>query len=79
VDHPPAEPPIPVPGRLLRFPDREDESGGVLRSSGDDTHPLPLVGAGDANVRDLMPHRPRPPRGRPREGGREHERGSEPD
>jgi hypothetical protein len=81
VDHPPAEPPIPAPGRLLRFPGREDESGEVLRPSGNDTHPLPLplVGAGDTNVQDLMPHRPRPPRGRPREGGREHERGSEPD
>ncbi|RVU27442.1 hypothetical protein EOT10_09775 [Streptomyces antnestii] len=79
TDHPPTEPPIPTPGRLLRFPGREEGAGEVLRPSGTDTHPLPLVGAGEANVRDLMPHRPRPARGRPREGGREHVRGSEPD
>ncbi|MFF2504161.1 hypothetical protein ACFVTY_12410 [Streptomyces sp. NPDC058067] len=81
ADHPPTEPPIPAPGRLLRFPGREEESGEVLRPAGTDSHSLrlPLVGAGDANVQDLMPHRLRPTRGRSREEGREHERGSEPD
>ncbi|MFC5151842.1 hypothetical protein [Streptomyces amakusaensis] len=43
-------PPGNGPGRLLRFP-----SGAGQRP----THPLPIVGAGDASVRDLMPHRPR--------------------
>ncbi|WP_190121117.1 hypothetical protein [Streptomyces inusitatus] len=43
-------PPDNGPGRLLRFP-----SGAGQRP----THPLPIVGAGDASVRDLMPHRPR--------------------
>ncbi|WP_328911026.1 hypothetical protein OG230_16755 [Streptomyces sp. NBC_00234] len=44
-------------GRLIQFPDQPD---------GDDSpQPLPIVGAGDATVRELMPHRPR---GRPARG-----------
>ncbi|MEV3872529.1 hypothetical protein [Streptomyces sp. NPDC049906] len=48
----PGEEPSPAagPGQLLRFP------GGPGQRS---VHPLPIVGAGDASVRDLMPHRPR--------------------
>ncbi|MFF8959117.1 hypothetical protein [Streptomyces sp. NPDC014894] len=46
----PGEHPGDGPGLLLRFPD-----GGGRRPG----HPLPIVGAGDASVRELMPHRPR--------------------
>lgn len=36
------------PARPLRFPERQTEE---LR--------LPMVGAGESRIRDLMPHRPR--------------------
>ncbi|MFJ8022038.1 hypothetical protein [Streptomyces sp. NPDC096311] len=46
--HPDSEDfPVP-PARLLRFPERQTEE---LR--------LPVVGAGESRIRDLMPHRPR--------------------
>ena len=53
------------PARLLKFPDREAPSSDDVpeRHDRDEdpsaSHPLPLVGASDANVRELMPHRPK--------------------
>ncbi|MFJ1550197.1 hypothetical protein [Streptomyces sp. NPDC088246] len=40
-------------GRLIQFPAQPGEG------EQPQPHPLPIVGAGDAAVRDLMPHRPR--------------------
>ncbi|NWF26938.1 hypothetical protein HW130_11765 [Streptomyces sp. PKU-EA00015] len=40
--------------RLLRFPE-----SGRAGAAGDGSYPLPIVGAGEARVRDLMPHRRR--------------------
>ncbi|MDQ0992038.1 hypothetical protein [Streptomyces sp. V3I7] len=66
----PADPdPLSEAGRLLRFPQPPARPA-------TDPHaralPLPIVGAGDATVRELMPHRPRS--GEPA-GGRERVRG----
>lgn len=57
----------PVRDRRLRLAERERSRGEGEhdRAPDDDDHPLPIVGAADAEVRELMPHRFRP-RGRDR-------------
>jgi hypothetical protein len=54
--HPDSEDFPAAQGRLIRFPDQVSEGPSV----GQEPQPLPIVSAGDANVRELMPHRPRP-------------------
>ncbi|MEU6573316.1 hypothetical protein [Streptomyces sp. NPDC046805] len=64
-EHPADPDPLSAAGRLLDFP-RPDTNA--------PTHPLPIVGAGDSRVRELMPHRRRA-----RENGGEHARGRDED
>lgn len=52
-------------GELIRFPSHPPDDAPAQ------SHPLPIVGAGDASVHALMPHKPR---GRPRRGRPETER-----
>ncbi|MFI6644300.1 hypothetical protein [Streptomyces sp. NPDC050504] len=56
-EHPDTEGPQPRAGRVLCFPEQPSDGPPAL--------PLPVVGAGDAGVRELMPHRLR---GRSRKG-----------
>lgn len=63
--------PVP-PARLLHFPDRQNHPDEPRPRYPEDAQEhrqpdelrLPIVGAGEARVRDLMPHRPRLRRGR---------------
>ncbi|GAA2395778.1 hypothetical protein GCM10010420_21650 [Streptomyces glaucosporus] len=69
--HPDSEDFPAPPSRLLRFPDRRPPAGARRPEAAEGpaehgrpdgsrgTYPLPIVGAGEARVRDLMPHRPR--------------------